>query len=255
MDHFYGYGSWQTPVWFVGYEESGGDIPEEVADKLNYFLATHGSVNGPTLCDLRDVYQRIAFQIDGPRADKFVNRYDYRFGPHAVLHGVWKNLISFTHGFQNRKLPDLLSYQKESFGNGEEAWVQLYPLPGSHNHAWYYNWLDLPGHAFLKSRTLYEEHVYESRINIILQQIIKHKPEVVLMYGMKDIRGLKQSVQARFPDAEFKMIKSIKQRIPQHHRTHLNETELIITTQLPALRHGRIETGFDWYELGKMAAH
>ena len=33
IDNFYGYGSWHARIWFVGYEESGGDIPEEVADK------------------------------------------------------------------------------------------------------------------------------------------------------------------------------------------------------------------------------
>ncbi len=35
IDHFYGYGSWQARFWFVGYEESGGDVPEEVAEKLS----------------------------------------------------------------------------------------------------------------------------------------------------------------------------------------------------------------------------
>jgi hypothetical protein len=37
IDNFYGYGSWHARFWFVGYEESGGDVPEEVAGKLNYF--------------------------------------------------------------------------------------------------------------------------------------------------------------------------------------------------------------------------
>ncbi len=44
IDNFYGYGSWYAKFWFVGYEESGGDIPEEVTDKLNYFfVASPGS--------------------------------------------------------------------------------------------------------------------------------------------------------------------------------------------------------------------
>jgi len=24
IDNFYGYGSWDAPVWFIGYEEGGG---------------------------------------------------------------------------------------------------------------------------------------------------------------------------------------------------------------------------------------
>jgi hypothetical protein len=48
------------------------------------------------------------------------------------------------------------------------------------------------------------------------------------------------------------MIKAVKQQIPQHHRADLKGTVLLITTQLPALRHNRVETGFDWYAFGKL---
>jgi hypothetical protein len=72
-----------------------------------------------------------------------------------------------------------------------------------------------------------------------------------LMYGMDNINMLKESVQQFFPAVKFKMIKAIKLQIPQHHRADLNGTMLLITTQIPALRHNRIETGFDWYEFGK----
>jgi hypothetical protein len=47
------------------------------------------------------------------------------------------------------------------------------------------------------------------------------------------------------------MVKAIKQKIPQHHRADLNGTSLLITTQVPTLRHNRIETGFDWQEFAK----
>jgi hypothetical protein len=46
-------------------------------------------------------------------------------------------------------------------------------------------------------------------------------------------------------------MKAVKQQIPQHHRAELPGTTLLITTQIPALRHNRIETGFDWLEFGK----
>jgi hypothetical protein len=60
-------------------------------------------------------------------------------------------------------------------------------------------------------------------------------------------------VQDFFPDARFKMIKATKQQIPQHHLADFNGTKMLITTQIPALRHNRIETGFDWQEFGKLA--
>ena len=86
----------------------------------------------------------------------------------------------------------------------------------------------------------------------ILQNISDYKPEVVLMYGMDNINLLKKTVHDFFHAAKFKMVKAIKQQIPQHHRTDFNETILLITTQIPALRHNRVETGFDWYEFGKL---
>jgi len=253
IDNFYGYGSWHARFWFIGYEESGGDVPEEVAEKLNYFYNLQVP-NTPTLCNIRELYSHVAFRVDGPRAVKFSNFNDHRFGSNATLHGAWKNLISFEYGYQGEKLPDLLTYQKNSFALPSvpnEALIQLYPLPG-HNHAWYYAWLHLPQFPFLKSRAIYQDHVYPSRMHSILKNINIYKPEVVLMYGMDNINLLKKSVQEFFYSAKFKMVKAIKRQTPQHHRADFNGTTLLITTQIPALRHNRIETGFDWYQFGKI---
>jgi len=253
IDNFYGYGSWHARFWFVGYEESGGDVPEEVAEKLNYFFNLQAA-DTSTLCDIRELYRHVAFRIDGPRAVKFSNLNDHRFGSQATLHGAWKNLIAFVHGYQNKELPDLLTYQKNSFAlpsAHNEALIQLYPLP-AHDHAWYYAWLDLPQFPFLKSRALYQDYVYRSRIHNILKNISVYKPEVVLMYGMDNINLLKKSVHEFFPAAKFKLVKAIKRQIPQHHQAEFDGTTFLITTQIPALRHNRIETGFDWYEFGKL---
>jgi hypothetical protein len=255
MDHFYGYGSWDSKVWFVGYEEGGGDLPEEVAEKLNYFEKEHRTSSQPTLCDIRELYKHVGFRIEGPRAELFKNLHDYRFGKDSNPHGLWKNLIAFLHGYKSKKLPDVLTYQKNLFASASkanEALIQLYPLPSPHNHAWYYAWLDMPKFRFLKSRAQYQEHLYESRVQTILQNIRAYKPEVVLMYGMENINALKKSVQDFFPAAKFKMVKGIKLQFPQHHRTDFDGTTLLITTQVPALRHNRVETGFDWHEFGKM---
>ncbi len=160
IDNFYGYGSWQARFWFVGYEESGGDAPEEVAGKLNYFYNLRAP-NTPELFDIRQLYRHVPFGVDGPGSVKFANLNDHRFGSNAALHGGWKNLIAFAHGYQSQILPDLLTYQKNSFAlpsAPNEALIPLYPLP-AHNHAWYYGWLELPQFPFLKSRVLYQNYV------------------------------------------------------------------------------------------------
>jgi hypothetical protein len=257
IDNFYGYGSWHAKIWFVGYEESGGDVPEEVADKINYFYRVHPTPGDGPLCDIRDLYRNVGIWWEGHKADIYSNRYDYRFGLHATQHGVWKNLIAFEHGYHNKKIPDLLEYQKNSFARtslASEALIPLYPLPSPHNHAWYYSWLDVPGLDFIKTRSLYEQHVYHSRIHKILSRIDTYKPEAVLMYGMNNINTLKRSVQEHFQSVKFTLIKSTKMQIPQHHRADINGTTLLLTTQIPALRHNRTETGFDWEEMGRRVA-
>lgn len=255
IDHFYGYGSWEAKLWFIGPEEGGGDLPDEVVEKLDYFHKHHASDNTATLCDFHALFQQVAFQIEGPRAERFSNLHDYRFGDHAVLHGTWKNLIAFAHGYRGKKLPDLLDYQKTSFAlpaKKQEALIKLYPLP-AHNHAWYYSWLDLSSKfSFLRTRSLYQEHLFGQRIQAILEKLRTHRPAVVLMYGMSNINALKESVQLFFPAVKFKMVKAVKLKVPQHHIGNLEGTTLLLTTQIPSLRHNRIETGFDWEYLGKM---
>jgi hypothetical protein len=254
IDNFYGYGSWHARTWFIGYEESGGDVPEEVAEKINYFYKVHAPTN-TTLCDIRELYLQVTVRRDDPKAGLYTNRCEYHFGKNAVQNGVWKNLIAFQHGYRNEKLPDLPEYQKNIFAStseNNEALIRLYPLPGPHSHAWYYSWLDLPQLPFLKSRALYQEHVYQRRIRTILSNICEYKPEVVLMYDMDNINKLKKTVQQFFHGDKFKIIKAKKRQIPQHHRTDLDGTTILITTQVPTLKHHRIETGFDWEEFGKV---
>lgn len=256
INNFYGYGSWKAKLWFVAHEEGGGDTPEEVADKINYFHKIY--LEGkPILCDLRELYRHVTFRFDGPKAELFTNLYEHRFDTNAVIHGVWKNIIAFVHGYRNLEIPDLRSYQQSAFVSpttNTEALIRLYPLPAPHNHGWYYSWLDLPQFPFLKSRQLYQDHVYEQRIQTILNNIRVHTPELVLMYGMNNINTLKDSFQKFFPPLKFKMIKAIKRQIPQHHLADLDGTKILITTQIPALRHNRIETGFDWQEFGRQVA-
>jgi hypothetical protein len=257
IDNFYGYGSWDARIWFIGYEEGGGDVPEDVAERLDYFNDVHRSSTDASLCDIRELYRHVTLRLEGPKGYLFKNRFEYRFGHNAIPHGVWKNLISFVHGYRNEDFFDPLDYQKNAFASStgyREALIQLYPLPSPHNHAWYYSWLDLPQLGFLKTRDLYQEHLYQRRISRILQKISESKPDLVLLYGMNNITALKESVQTFFPGVRFKMVKAIKQQIPQHHRADVDGTTLLMTTQIPALRHNRIETGFDWLAFGKTIA-
>src|SRR4051812_8937149 len=114
INNFYGYGSWKAPFWFVAHEEGGGELPEEVADKINYFQQAHSKPDGE-LADIRELYKHVAFRYEGPKAGTFNNMHEYRFDRNAIQHGVWKNLIAFVHGYKNKDAPDMLAYQKRNF--------------------------------------------------------------------------------------------------------------------------------------------
>ena len=261
IENFYGYGSWHAKMWFVSYEENGGENPEEVSEKLDYFYKAHEPHGEGILCDIREAYKGVSMWMEGPKAGLFNNRYEYRFGTHAIQNTVWRNLIAFEHGWRNETLPEVLPYQQRSFAlpsARREALIRLYPLPSPHTHSWYYSWLDLPI-RFLKSRAQYEQQVYQRRMHTIISNMTKYKPELLLMYGMNNINAIKSSIQGAFPAAKFRMIKAALTRsgggrIPQHHRADLGATTVLITTQIPALRHHRIETGFDWEEFGRRVA-
>ena len=227
-------------------------MPEEVADKLNYFATQHTD-NHPTLCDLRELYKAVRFTPERPRAEIFTTLYDYRFGPQAVPRGDWKGIISFVHGYshQSADADACLDYQRTRFTTTHEAILRLYPLP-AHSHAWYYSWLDLREMEFLKSRTMYQQHVYETRMRTILENIRRYRPDVVVMHDMIGINTLKTSVQGHFLGVKFTTVKAVA-KMPQHHVAHLPnlDTTLIITTQSTGLKHNRVESGHDWEAFGQ----
>jgi hypothetical protein len=102
----------------------------------------------------------------------------------------------------------------------------------------------------VRFKSFVETGEYTSRIDLadFIKLYVNHRPA---LYGMDNINLLKQTVQEFFPSAKFKIAKAVKLQFPQHHRADFNGTTLLITTQIPALRHNRVETGFDWYEFGK----
>jgi hypothetical protein len=257
MDHFYGYGAWQSRFWLVAHEESGGDLPAEVAEKVNYFYQSHGTTREPTLCNIRDVYKHCAVPEEIPRSGEYPTLYDYRFGSQARVSTAWKNLVAFEHGYLGQSLPNELHYQQKFFADParqQEALIKLYPLPAPHSHAWYYSWLDQPRYPFLKNRPLYQQHFYAPRVATLFRHLRQYKPEVVLMYGMEQVNALKKSATEFFPGIRFKAVKAIPQHLPSYHRAEVEGTLLLITTQIPLLRHHRVETGFDWHAFGQHLA-
>jgi hypothetical protein len=72
------------------------------------------------------------------------------------------------------------------------------------------------------------------------------------MYGMNNVQAIKDAFVETFPSAKFRMVKAIKLQLPQHHAAVIDGTRVVITTQVPTLRHNRVETGFDWHYFGSL---
>lgn len=60
IDDFYGYRSWQARLWLVGYKENGGDVPEEVTEKINHFCSLKNL--NPTLYDISELNRHVTLR-------------------------------------------------------------------------------------------------------------------------------------------------------------------------------------------------
>src|SRR5687768_11095386 len=97
IENFYGYGSWDAKFWFISYEEGGGDLPEEVSEKIDYFYQVNDKQEG-SLCDLREVLKEVKVGSDRPKIRTLHSAYKNRFGENAILYGPRKNLSTFRDG-------------------------------------------------------------------------------------------------------------------------------------------------------------
>lgn len=185
IDNFYGYGRWDAPVWFIGYEEGGGSDYMEVKQKLDYFY-NNWPINPPYLSDIRDLHENVTSGIPPSRAKNYLNHFEYRFGVKAYKdpQSTWKNPIQFSHGFTQMPLPsdlDILNYQKNVLATKNEVLVELFPLPSPRKRDWYYGWLGLPN---LHTRHKYEESLFDNRIKYIRSKINITNPKVMVFYGV-----------------------------------------------------------------------
>ena|ERR1043165_4315351 len=89
------------PIWFIGHEESGGDVPEEVAEKTNYFYKVHAPTNA-TLCDILELYRQVAVRRNDSKAGLFTNRCEFRFGKNALQNGFGKISLYFSMAIETR---------------------------------------------------------------------------------------------------------------------------------------------------------
>jgi hypothetical protein len=161
---FYGYGSWDAPLWFIGMEEGGGRKIEELDRRLKAWDGTEA------LADLKDYHAALG------GTGWFAER--------PKLQTTWAKLIRIAMKYEGKAINGeaVRAYQRDELARraGTTALIELLPLPSPSLSEWLYATLNVPS---LESRESYQTATLPFRKSAIRTRLERHKPEVVVFYG------------------------------------------------------------------------
>ena len=168
--HFFGYGRWAAPVWFVGLEEAGSGVPPELHRRLQVWDQS----------GQRELEDAPAFY---PACG--INQWH---GPNAKIQHTWRQLIRIwlIACGQSDSEASLLAHQQNAFGaaSGGVCLTELSPLPAPNSGQWpYADHQDLP--RWVQSRELFMQAVAAPRIATLRERVAEHQPKVVVFYFWK----------------------------------------------------------------------
>jgi hypothetical protein len=167
---FFGYGRWDSPVWFVGLEEAGLGNPSELNSRL---LAWD---------------QRGRSELeDAPSFYPLCGQHQWH-GPNARVQPTWRRLlrILFLARGQSVSQDAVLKFQKHIFGafSGPVCLTEMLPLPAPSHRSWpYENHEPLP--AWMRNRELFTQTVFPGRAATLREKISLHSPRAVIFYFWK----------------------------------------------------------------------
>jgi hypothetical protein len=168
ISRFYGYGSWNAPLWFIGMEEGGCPTLDEFSSRL--------------ICWSR---RGSAELEDAPAYHKELN-FTRWFGPKAKLQSTWEKLVRIYLSSQGllSDIEAVRHFQGERFGSRDcgFASLELFPLPSTDTSAWIYR--DAAHIPYLINRQVYKYYVYPKRAEGLRQRIATHRPKYVIIYGL-----------------------------------------------------------------------
>jgi len=180
---FYGYGNWNSPIWFVGIEENGGYSKKEVEDRINSWQRFE-----TPLIDNKE--HHLSLKNEGIT----------KLFTEGKRQPTWWKLIRLKLNYEgesvtNEKIRDI---QKNTWGqtNSNSLLIELFPLPSPSIKDWKYNgWSDLDQ---LASRDKYFAYYSECRTNFIQNKIATHKPDLVIFYANKMIKYWNKIIEGDF---------------------------------------------------------
>lgn len=167
MGNFLGYGNLCSDFWFIGMEEGGGNSFEEINARLNHWV-----VGGKK--ELEDVVEY---------HEKF--GMEYFFNDKPKNQPTWNKLIRIILASEGDKLSldDVKYFQKSKLArtDSNNCLIELFPLPSPSATNWVYS--EISKINYLKSRSIYKNHLICSRAKSIRDKIKTHQPKFVIFYG------------------------------------------------------------------------
>ena len=166
-DKFYGFGTWNAKIWFVGIEEAGGWEEQDVMDRL------HAWEQGGKM------------ELENASTFYPASGNNWWHGHESQHQETWGELIRMLLLARGESDTDeaILNYQRNVLGraDGETCLAELLPLPSPSIKEWRYrNWSKF---HWLESREKYYAHLLVTRAAELARKIKSKPPSVVIFYG------------------------------------------------------------------------
>lgn len=171
IENFWGYGSLDAPVWFVGMEEGLGPTTDTEELEIR-FRAADGKVTIDMRLDMGHLVGHMKwFRKDSP------------------IQATWKYPIALYLYLKNRQAPskeDIRYHQGLVLGDisqCESTTIELMPLPSrkASESTWLYKEYGVPS---LDSRKKYLETFKPARVQELKQLVAMHSPKLVIFYSI-----------------------------------------------------------------------
>jgi hypothetical protein len=169
LSNFWGYGSFQAPVWFIGMEE--GLSPQDKKELDKRFLAADGKITIDMRRDMEELTGHMKW-----------------FRPPFPIQPAWQYPIALYLFLKNNAEPshqEIREHQSIVLGDmqlKETTAIELMPLPSAKadDSEWQYGNHGVPG---LRTRQEYIHTYKGARIQNLKALLIKYHPHLVIFYS------------------------------------------------------------------------
>lgn len=183
IKNFWGYGSLDAPVWFVGMEE-GLNPTTDTEELETRFKAAYGKATVDMRRDMGHLVGHMKW-----------------FVPGAPIQGTWKYPIGLSLYLKNHRIPskeEIREHQSSVLGDSvrcESSTIELMSLPSqkADQSTWLYGSSGVPG---CETRASYLERYLPQRVVGLKQLLQKHRPKLVIFYSVSYLAFWKEIIGA-----------------------------------------------------------